>query len=246
MFKKIVVLMCILITLAGSACAENLTVPAELCAYGDEIYREALTYHGRSFSGYCGTYVRCQLRAMGIFDNKFDFRGNGNQWYSNFDNVQMTSGGYYVYQESGADCLTEIAERYGDNLENIVLSFPIQSGHSAANPGAGHALVLYKLQDGVAYYSESFSFGNNREGQVIAENAQDLVERYSRRHGSPIGCVLLSDKCLVSYGSVLEMTDDPYEINPILAQVEKSLVNIGDVTFIAKKFVELPVNYSMA
>lgn len=246
MFKKFVMLMCILVTLASSAGAENLTVPGELISYGEEIYREARTYHGRSFSGYCGTYVRCQLRAMGIFDNKFDFRGNGNQWYSNFENVQMTSGGYYVYREDGADCLAEIAERYGNDLENIVLSFPVQSGYSEANPGAGHALVLYKLQDGVAYYSESFSFGNNREGQVIAENAQDLVERYSRRHGSPIGCVLLSENPLVSYGSILELTDDLYEINPILAQVGRSLENIGDVTFIAKKFAKMPTESLMA
>ena len=192
LFKKVLLLLCVIVTIAGTACAENLTVPQELASYGAQVYSEAKSYFGRSFSGYCGTYVRCQLRAMGIFDNKFDFRGNGNQWYSNFENVEMTSGGYYVYRESGGDCLTKISEKYGNNLENIVLSFPIQSGHSASNPGAGHALVIYRLQDGVAYYSESFSFGNNREGTVMAENAEDLVTRYSRRHGSPIGCVLLS------------------------------------------------------
>ena len=240
MYKKFIALMCILMTLASTVCAENLSVPAELSAYGDKIYAEARTFHGRSFSGYCGTYVRCQLRAMGIFDNKFDFRGNGNQWYSNFDNVQMTSGGYYVYQESGADCLQKVAEKYGNNLENIVLSFPVQSGYSAEYPGAGHALILYKLQDGVAYYSESFSFGNNREGQVIAENAEALVARYARRHGNPIGCVLLSEKCLTGSGDGIVLADGSGE-ELILKQVEMSLENLEDVTFIAKIFAESPM-----
>ena len=192
--KKILIVLCIILTALGSvsACAETLTVPEELVSYGKTVYDEAWSYFGRSFSGYCGTYVSCQLRAMGIFDNQFDLRGNGNQWYSNFDNVTVTSGGYNVYRESGADCLTKLSDNYGNNLENIVLSFPIQSGYTASNPGAGHALVIYRLQDGIAYYSESFSFGNHPEGTVIAENAQDLVNRYSKRHGTPIGCVLLS------------------------------------------------------
>ena len=199
MLKKLKYFIAIIVAVLGvanTAYAEFYSVPEELSAYGNEVYSEARSRFGRSFSGYCGTYVSQQLRVMGICDEKNYFRGNGNRWYANFDGVRVTSGGYHVYRESGGDCLAKLAENYGNDLDNIVLSFPIQSGYSAKYPGAGHALVIYKLKDGIAYYSESFSFGNYPEGTVIAEDAKALVERYSRRHGAPIGCVLLSESDL--------------------------------------------------
>ena len=214
--------------------SENYTVPAELESYGSKIYRKARSYFGnRSFNGYCGTYVKCQLRAMGIFDDKFDFHGNGNQWYSNFENTAVTSGGYYVYRESGSDCMKKLADNYGDNLSNIVLTFPIQSGYSARYPGAGHALVIYKVVNGIAYYSESFRFGGYAEGQVIAEDVESLVERYQRRHGSPIGCVLLSEEKLSQGGSLIAGISYNEDLHP---QLKARLDEISNVMFIAEKF----------
>jgi len=131
---------------------------------------------------------------MGIFKDRFDVRGNGNQWYSNFEAIDKTSGGYSVYRESGADCIDKLQMKYGNDLKNIVLSFPIQAGYSASSPGAGHALVIYELRDNIAYYTESFSFSNYSEGEVIAEDIDSLLERYSRRHGEVIGCVMLSSE----------------------------------------------------
>lgn len=197
--KKIIALATIMIMSVTTAHAEFYSVPSELNEYGQKIYSSARSYFGRgSFSGYCGTYVRCQLRAMGIFVNQFDVHGNGNQWYSNFENVDRTSGGHYVYRESGTDCIEKLQQKYGENLSNIVLSFPIQAGYSAARPGAGHALVIYELRENIAYYSESFGFGEYREGEVIAEDIDSLLERYSRRHGNITGCVMLSREQVLS------------------------------------------------
>lgn len=241
LFKKILLIVGMIFMLTNTAYAEKMAVPQELRAYGEEIYQGARSYFGRSFDGYCGTYVRCQLRAMGIFDNKFDFRGNGNQWYSNFENVQKTSGGYYVYRVSGGDCLTETAQKYGNNLSNIVLSFPVQAGYSPEYPGAGHALVIYRLKDGIAYYSESFSFGENREGEVIAEDASKLVERYSRRHGSPIGCVLLSETELENGCEGFVVEETPPIDDFIAKEMRESLLNIADVIFVTEKIIGVPV-----
>ncbi len=235
MIKRAMVLAMAMLITATAVQAQDYTVPYELKSYGENIYSKSRSYFGRSFSGYCGTYVRCQLRAMGIFDNKFDFRGNGNQWYSNFDNTDMTSGGYYVYQESGYDCLEKLAEKYGNDLDNIVLSFPVQAGYSSARPGAGHAFIIYKLKDGVAYYSESFSFGTSREGTVIAEDAKKLIERYTKRHGSPIGAVLLSkEDYSVSYELVA------------LAAVEDTLRSLSEITVDAVRLLNSPQNFIMA
>lgn len=197
--KILVALAAVIIMSANSVYAEFYSVPEELSEYGKQVYASARSHYGRgSFSGYCGTYVRCQLRAMGIFKDQFDVRGNGNQWYSNFENVTQTSGGYYVYRESGADCIKNLQSKYGNELKNIVLSFPIQSGYSAARPGAGHAFVIYELKGNIAYYSESFGFGEYREGEVVAEDIDSLLARYSRRHGSLIGCVMLSEQNIES------------------------------------------------
>ncbi len=228
--KRAAALFIIMLLAANNVNAQFYDVPNELDSYGQEIYSQARTYHGRSFSGYCGTYVRCVLRAMGIFQGGFDFRGNGNQWYSNFDDVTMTSGGYYVYRESGKDCLNKLVENYGNNLKNVVITFPIQAGYSASYPGAGHAFVIYEIRDNIAYYSESFGFGSYGEGQVIAEDIDSLTERYAKRHGEPTGAVMLSkDKFL-----------QDSEINTSLefSKLEKNIEAMSRVTFISSKFLE--------
>jgi len=240
-FKKTLLLFAAMVIAANTVCAQDYSVPQELETYGAEIYAGARSYfRGRSFSGYCGTYVKCQLRAMGIFKDGFDFHGNGNQWYSNFDNVQKTSGGYYVYQESGSDCIDKLVEKYGNDLENIVLSFPIQAGYSASYPGAGHAFILYALRDGVAYYSESFGFGKHREGEVIAEDINSLLERYSRRHGSITGCVMLSENEETEW-------DTAYTNEAIvLAQIKESLEELSSIEFIAAEFAQISQSRVMA
>ena len=232
--KILIALVVTFIMLSGSVGAQNYEVPGHLQSYGAEIYREARSYFGgRSFNGYCGTYVRCQLRAMGVFEGQFDFRGNGNQWYSNFENVTQTSGGYYVYRESGADCMKKLAENYGNDIENIVLSFPVQAGYSAEYPGAGHALVIYRLCDGIAYYSESFGFGDYSEGEVIAEDIDFLVERYSKRHGELLGCVLLSP---VRLSDDMPAFPEYSFFGAMSYDMMEHISSVSNVMFIAEKF----------
>ena len=197
--KKIisaVISLVLIFALTLTSFAQAYPVDAQMEAEGAEIYRKARSYFGRSFNGYCGSYVKHQLMAMGIFKGQYDASGNGNKWYGNFENIEKTSGGYYVYRETGNDCLEKLADKYGNNLKNIVLSFPIQANYSASYPGAGHALVIRYMIDGVCYYSESFGYGSFREGQMMMEEAGELIERYSRRHGNALGCVYFSEKDL--------------------------------------------------
>ena len=96
-----------------SASAEDYAVPGKLASYGEQIYKTAKANFGRrSFSGYCGTYVRLQLHAMGILNDEFDFHVNGNKWYGNLKDLETTPTGYYVYSESGENCLEKMAEKY--------------------------------------------------------------------------------------------------------------------------------------
>lgn len=235
--KKAMALITVLLVFSGTAKAEFYSVPEGIQVYGQQIYSVAKSYFGRrSFSGYCGTYVKCQLRAMGIFEGKFDFNGNGNKWYSNFENVISTSGGYYVYRESGSDCIDKLTAKYGEELKNVVVSFPIQSGYSERYPGAGHAFVIYEIRNGIAYYSESFGFGSFGEGEVVAEDVASLMERYERRHGQALGCVMLSETPL----------DDEALKAEILALVKENLAEITDINFVARHFTEMSESRTLA
>ena len=213
-----------------SVSAQDYPVSQSLEQYGAQIYNMAKQSFGRrSFSGYCGTYVRLQLHAMGILNDEFDFHGNGNKWYGNLKDLGKTPTGYYAYSESGADCLEKMAEKYGNDLKNIVISFPIQSGYSASRPGAGHAFIIYELKDGIAYYSESFSFGKHREGSVIAEDVESLIKRYSRRHGNASGCVMFADRDMTK---PYYFTDQPY----FEAEKELALENLNFTYFAENVF----------
>ena len=223
--KKTFILLILIVSLAVNVSAQFLPVDGEIVDYAANIYNAARADFGRSFNGYCGTYIRCQLKAIGIFDGQYDFHANGNQWYDVFDGVCVTSGGYSVLRESGSDCLDKLAKKYGNNLSNIVVSFPVQANYSARYPGAGHAVLIHKLVDGVAYYSESFSFGEFREGQVIAEDIDSLMKRYQRNHGQARGCVYFSenDKGYVALSNGFMRTSDILYEDDIIAKMMETL-----------------------
>ena len=84
-----------------------------------------------------------------------------------------------------------------------------------------------------AYYSESFGFGKYAEGQVIAEDIDSLVERYSKRHGEAIGCVMLSPVNL-SVETTGMVVSSYYEQMPF--EMRQHLDSISNVMFIAEIF----------
>ncbi len=234
--KKIISLFLIIVTifamLPNVVMAEEPPISQELLDYGAQIYRGARSHFSRgSFSGYCGTYVRCQLLEMGIFNTDFEFHGNGNMWYNGLKDWKSTPTGYYVYNEDGGDCLTKLADKYGNDLKNIVLSLPVQANYSSRYPGAGHTFIIYELKDGIAYYSESFSFGSHREGTVIAEPADELIARYSKRHGSPSGCVMFSSEDLDAKLAREQGVLTEEQKGEILAIIE----NLSDYNYLANQ-----------
>lgn len=235
--KKVLSLLVLIIVVFGNlntVFAEDIFVPDYLNDYGAQIYAGARSnFSRRSFSGYCGTYVKCQLIAMGILDRNTPLHGNGNKWYGLLKDIDKTSTGYFAYSEGGADCLARLTEKYGNDLKNIVVSLPIQAHYSARYPGAGHAFIIYELKNGIAYYSESFSFGGHREGSVIAEPVEKLLERYSKRHGSPLGAVMFSkeDLDLKKAMELGVLTQNQKE--DILAQIE----NLSDFTYLANEVI---------
>ena len=235
--KRILSLLVLIIMIFGNlhiAFAEELFVPDYLKVYGTQIYQGAkANFSRRSFSGYCGTYVKCQLIAMGILEKDTPLHGNGNKWYGLLKDIDKTSTGYFAYSEGGADCLARLTERYGNDLKNIVVSLPIQAYRSARYPGAGHAFIIYEIKDGIAYYSESFSFGKHREGSVVAEPVDALLERYAKRHGQPLGAVMFSKEDLDLKKAMETGILTQNQKEDILAQIE----NLSDFTYLANEVI---------
>ena len=168
---------------------------------------------------------------------------NGNQWYDGFENIGGTSGGYFVYREQGADCINKLVAKYGNDLRNVVVSFPVQAHYSPEYPGAGHVFLIYALIDGIAYYSESFSFGSHAEGSVIAEDVNELIARYSARHGSPSGCVLFSANDLSGpsedeIAAQSKAEQDAQQAREVIATLEES----SDFLFFAEDFKSFDEN----
>lgn len=155
----------------------------------------------------------------------------------------VTSGGYFVYREQGADCINKLVAKYGNDLRNIVVSFPVQAHYSPEYPGAGHVFLIYALIDGIAYYSESFSFGSHAEGSVIAEDVNELIARYSARHGSPSGCVLFSANDLSGpsedeIAAQIKAEQDAQQAREVIATLEES----SDFLFFAEDFKSFDEN----
>ncbi len=140
-----------------------------------------------SFNGWCGAYVQHQLNALGIIQisSDTDCRGNGNQWYSNVKAGKTSTGYTKTKLAGGADCLSNIVKTYGNNITNIVISYPYQYGYSYQNPGAGHVVLIHAIIGGTVYYSECYS----PEGTVRTSTAAKFDAAYRNSYGNALGAI---------------------------------------------------------
>ncbi|HCT90049.1 MAG TPA: hypothetical protein DF613_01505 [Lachnospiraceae bacterium] len=151
-----------------------------------------------SFNGWCGTYVRYQLAALGIINQKKDrdCNGNGNKFFGNVK-TGKTSTGYKKVKLKGYR-LADVVKKYGKNVSNILISYTHQYGATNKKPGAGHVVFIHAVINGKVYYSESYSEtykdkkGKNqkiKEGSVRVKTVKDFDIQYTRMYGKAKGAV---------------------------------------------------------
>lgn len=162
-------------------------------------YAQARKMSGRSsFNGWCGSYVRYQLAALGIINKKKDrdCNGNGNKFFGNIK-AGKTSTGYKKVKLKGAR-LADVVKKYGKNVSNILIIYTHQYGASNKKPGAGHVVFIHAVINGKVYYSESYSEtyrdkkGKSKkiqEGSVRAKTVKDFDTQYTRMYGKAKGAV---------------------------------------------------------
>lgn len=147
----------------------------EVCADITKAYTAMRKKFGKSYSGWCGQYVKDMLEQL-----KIGLYGsgslNGNQWMYTLIDDATTPYGYKQKKYWGDNCLQDIVEANGGVAYNIVVSFNIQSGQYAKY---GHVLFINAIIDNMVYYSESFTTSRGKEGAPLVHSLQAFLKYYS-------------------------------------------------------------------
>ena len=156
------------------------------------VYDEAIALYqsvsGRqSFYGNCGTYISYTLCTLGLSD----YLGghNGNQWFDAYENGEA-AGSCTAYTFAGSEAVEALLQ---DDRSYVLISYTHQTGYTDENPGAGHAVFIYRIEDGIAYFTESYAMYGVPEGEAHAWEVERLLDTYQSWYGDPIGAVWFAD-----------------------------------------------------
>ena len=142
----------------------------------------------RSFRGQCNLATAYQITALGIFKDTPDYSGTGSSWHTYFRNISETSGGYNIATISGANCLYDLVDRYGDRIYNVAYSLG-----TGGTSGDEHVLFIRAIIDGKVYFADNFTTEYNHkryyEGDGTVLSLDAFVAEYKRLNGNAFGCV---------------------------------------------------------
>ncbi len=162
--------------------------PEEIVAEITSVYSIIRARRGRSYSGWCGQYVKDQLNQMRI-----GYYGsgslNGNKWLTTLVTDGITSYGYKQVKYYGKTCLDDILDANGGVAYNVVISFKAFRSSSGYYNPYGHVLLINAIIDDMVYYSESFSMDRGKEGEPQVYSLKNFTDYYYGYFGDPIGAI---------------------------------------------------------
>ncbi len=178
-----------LVSSGSSGAPEIGKTPDEVVAEITSVYSTIRARRGRSYSGWCGQYVKDQLNEMQIgFYGSGSY--NGNRWLTTLVTDGITSYGYKQVKYYGKDCLEDILNANGGVAYNIVISFnAFYSASSGAYNPYGHVLLINAIIDDTVYYSESFNSSRGKEGAPQVESLAKFKNYYYKYFDDPIGAI---------------------------------------------------------
>ena len=138
----------------------------------------------KSFKGKCGRYVNLQLVILGI--NQRYIGCNGNREYDAYCKKSASSGGYairaYSAKKYSLKQALEAIAKENPNARNILIGF--QKGTSKAGKKYGHTLFIHGIENGMVYFSDSFSQKVNgvryKEGEPIVCSIERFAKLYQK------------------------------------------------------------------
>ncbi|MCD7785554.1 MAG: RICIN domain-containing protein [Oscillospiraceae bacterium] len=132
-------------------------------------FQQSPSGKGRSnFTDYCGACVGYQLKALGV--NTTIIAPNGCDAYDTYKSTTTTKGGYKVtaYSESSKS-MSELLNSLNGKvscLNNQYLMLGFQVGYNGVVEG--HTLLIYAVQNGYVYYTESFGSSPSYNSKTIS------------------------------------------------------------------------------
>lgn len=145
-------------------------------------YRARATARKKSFHGYCGTMVSHQLYALGINTGLIVL--NGNDQFDYYENLDMTSGGYYIEPYSVSEftlleALNAITDNGTRDARNILVGFQWTS--TSMGRRFGHTVLINGILDGTVYFVESFHCPlGGPEGTVITCSIAEFAKYFDK------------------------------------------------------------------
>lgn len=138
----------------------------------------------KSFKGKCGRYVGMQLVALGI--NTKYIGSNGNRAFDIYKNKTRTSGGYeitaYPAKKYSLKEALEAIERDDPHARNILVGF--EKGTSKAGKKYGHVMFIHGIENGMVYFSDSYSQTVDgkryKGGEPIVCSIETFAKRYKK------------------------------------------------------------------
>ncbi|MBQ3355518.1 MAG: InlB B-repeat-containing protein [Oscillospiraceae bacterium] len=155
-----------------------------------------------SFSGYCATYVKWQIKLLGIDPSPAS--GHGKDMFDNYKNKSQSSGGKYIAAYSAASygnlktILNLITDNGTKNVYNILIGFQQYTGNKDGRT-YGHTTFIHGIVNGMVYSSESFSgkFGTSStisEGDPIVLSISNYFSAYPASKYYLDGVIVFSDQ----------------------------------------------------
>ena len=136
----------------------------------------------RSFHGKCGGLVGAQLKSLGINTKRLAF--NGNDSYDYYEQMDVTSGGYYVMAYSGngfslLEALQTVSDYGKKNVRNIMVGF--HWTNTEAGGKYGHVMLINGIINGTVYFVESFDSAlGGPEGTVLRCSIETFAKSYEK------------------------------------------------------------------
>lgn len=130
-----------------------------------------------SLQGYCGKMTSYQLYHMGI--NTSLLSNDGNKQYDMYEQMQKTSGGYYVNaypaeEYSLVEALNAVSQNGTKDVYNMIVGF--EWTNTPAGAMYGHACVINGILDGKVYFVESFyTMLGGPEGNVVVCSFEEFA-----------------------------------------------------------------------
>ncbi|MBR1810410.1 MAG: dockerin type I repeat-containing protein [Clostridia bacterium] len=187
-------LLCVLqFTAVSLAAADEKTKRAEIEALYESARSTYQQKTGRgSFYGNCGIYMSYLLNALGI--DSYLGGHNGNQWFDAYTDGQRL-GDYTVVKFSGANCIQNVAAKYGE-INYVMVSYTHQTRYTDENPGAGHVFFINTISDGKAYFTESYAMYDYTtrsyisEGKSVVMPIEDIAADHESLYGKALGALV--------------------------------------------------------